>query len=286
MFVLVAPAMRADEYNKLTYLTFSGPVQVPGAVLPAGTYMLKLADPDSGRRVIQIWDQEGKKLFTTLLSIPDQMIEAQDEPVVLFTERPSGEPQAIKAWFYPSDRYGYEFVYPKDQAIKIAQATNASVLAQNETPKDDADVATRAGATVGRVNQSGQFEETRSARAEESAQPAPAPAQTPRPAPDPQASTPAAADQTPAPAAATQPSANRTGAASPAPARRPGASASAARSTDEGAATGTSTSRREAVGTSGELPNTASWLPVIQLLAALSLAGAVGARQLRQFNRR
>src|SRR5436190_21285619 len=97
---LFASGLRADEYNKLTYLTFSGPVQVPGVVLEGGTYMFKLADPEGSRRVIQIWDKEGTKLYTTLLTISDQQPEPKDDPVVLFRERPSGEPQAIKSWFY------------------------------------------------------------------------------------------------------------------------------------------------------------------------------------------
>src|SRR5437867_2764562 len=92
---LSTPHLRADEFNKMTYLTFSGPVQVPGVVLPAGNYMFKLADPESGRRVIQIWDKEGTHLYTTLLSIPDQVSKPSDDPVVLFKEKPADEPQAI-----------------------------------------------------------------------------------------------------------------------------------------------------------------------------------------------
>src|SRR5436190_10702936 len=66
--ILSTSQLRADEFNKMTYLTFSGPVQVPGVVLPAGDYMFKLADPDTGRRVIQVWDKEGTHLYTMLLS--------------------------------------------------------------------------------------------------------------------------------------------------------------------------------------------------------------------------
>jgi hypothetical protein len=305
MAVLIAPAIRADEYNKLTYLTFSGPVQVPGATLPAGTYMFKLADPESGRRVIQIWDQEGTKLFTTLLSIPDQLMEAKDEPVVLFSERPAGEPQAIKAWFYPADRYGYEFVYPKDQAMKIAQATHDSVLAQNETVADDADVATRAGAKVGRINEQGQFEEGQGARTEQTAADQSTTTQsvtpsTPEPAtpeavssaattpddPDDRAQSAAAAPAAPAPGSTTQPSANRTDAAAT-PAPRPAESTSA-RSQDSSAArtptaaTGTTRQTPEPAGTSGQLPNTASSWPLVQLLAGLSLAGSIAVHRLRK----
>jgi hypothetical protein len=33
----------ADELDQTTILTFSQPVEIPGQVLPAGTYVLKLA---------------------------------------------------------------------------------------------------------------------------------------------------------------------------------------------------------------------------------------------------
>jgi len=67
---LITGPARADEYTKQTFLTFSGPVALPGITLPAGTYMFKLADPESGRRTLQVWDKDGSKLYTTLLTIP------------------------------------------------------------------------------------------------------------------------------------------------------------------------------------------------------------------------
>jgi hypothetical protein len=92
-----APGVRADEYTKQTFLTFSGPVQLPGVTLAAGTYMFKLADPEFDRRVIQVWNKDGSKLYTTLLTIPDERMKVTAQPVVMFNERPSGEAQAIRS---------------------------------------------------------------------------------------------------------------------------------------------------------------------------------------------
>lgn len=160
---LFVAGVRASEYDKLTYFTFSGPVQVPGVVLPAGTYMFKLADPESGRRAIQIWDQEGKKLFTTLLTFTDQRMEVPKEPMVLFNEQPSGEPAAVRSWFYEGERTGYEFVYPKDQAMKIARATHGLVLATDERR---ADIAALHAAKVSRIDESGQAKDSSAAIAQ------------------------------------------------------------------------------------------------------------------------
>jgi hypothetical protein len=117
--------------------------------------MLKLADPESGRRAIQIWDKDGGNLITTLLTIPNERMEAPDEPVVLFSEQPIGQAAAVKAWFYPGDRIGQEFIYPKDQAMRIAQAANTPVLAYNND-NAGADTAAMRGAAVGRVDGAGQ----------------------------------------------------------------------------------------------------------------------------------
>jgi hypothetical protein len=129
---LVAPAARADEWNKKTILTFSGPVQVPGATLPAGSYVFKLADIPGNRHVVQVFDKDERKIYTTILAIPNERLEPTDKPVVLFAERASGTPQAVKVWYYPGDRTGDEFVYPRSQAMKIAKATHQRVLSYND----------------------------------------------------------------------------------------------------------------------------------------------------------
>jgi hypothetical protein len=152
--LLVALPASADVWNKKTFLTFSGPVQVPGATLPAGTYTFKLADLSGNRHVVQIFDKAEKKIFTTILAIPDQRLEPSDKPVVMFAERAAGTPQAVKAWFYPGETIGNEFVYPKSQAIAIAKATHETVLATNETSTETERMKS---AEVGRVNESGEM---------------------------------------------------------------------------------------------------------------------------------
>src|SRR2546427_10901456 len=129
--VALAPSARADEWNKKTILTFSGPVQIPGATLPTGTYVFKLADIAGNRHVVQVFDKGEKKIFTTILAIPNERLDPSDKPVLLFSERASGSPQAVKVWYYPGDQIGNEFVYPKTQAMRIAKDTHQSVLAMN-----------------------------------------------------------------------------------------------------------------------------------------------------------
>lgn len=118
----------ADDRNKATKLTFSGPVEVPGMALGAGTYWFQLADTRANRNIVQIWNEDHTQLIATILAIPDYRKHATDAPVVKFDERPTGTPEAIQAWFYPGDNLGQEFVYPKARATQLAQQVQRPVL--------------------------------------------------------------------------------------------------------------------------------------------------------------
>jgi hypothetical protein len=133
------PAARADDWNQRTVVTFSGPVEVPGQVLMPGTYVFKLADSAWDRNVVQVFNKDENHLYGTFLAIPDYHLKPADKTIITFDERPVGSPEAIKAWFYPGENYGHDFVYPKPKAITLAKANNTPVpsmpaeLAQNTT---------------------------------------------------------------------------------------------------------------------------------------------------------
>ena len=124
----------ADDYNRKTVFTFSGPVEIPGVhlkgygVLPAGTYVFKIVDSQSDRHIVQIFSEDEKTVYATILAIPNYRLKVTDKTVVTFRERPAGEPEALRAWFYPGRNWGEEFVYPKGRAIAIAQSSQTAVL--------------------------------------------------------------------------------------------------------------------------------------------------------------
>src|SRR5712664_1523610 len=113
----------ADERDKKTIVTFSAPVEIPGKALPAGTYVFKLLDSTSNRNIVQIFDKDEKQLYATILAIPDYRMEPSDKPVIKFEERAANAPEAVKAWFYPGDQYGQQFVYPHRRAVELAKRT-------------------------------------------------------------------------------------------------------------------------------------------------------------------
>jgi hypothetical protein len=132
--VLVVPTASADDWNRETVVTFSGPVEVPGVgaqTLPAGTYVFKIVDSLSDRHIVQIFSQDKTHVFTTILAIPNYRLKTTDKTVITFSERPAGQPEALRAWFYPGREWGEEFVYAKSRAVELAKETNQPVL---ETP--------------------------------------------------------------------------------------------------------------------------------------------------------
>jgi len=134
MGAVLAPNAQADAWNRKTVFTFSGPVEIPGVhlkgwgVLPAGTYVFKIFDSQSDRHIVQIFNQNETTVYATILAIPNYRLRATDKTVMTFRERPAGQPEALRAWFYPGRNWGEEFVYPKAKAIALAKATNTPVL--------------------------------------------------------------------------------------------------------------------------------------------------------------
>jgi hypothetical protein len=130
--LLVVSTARADDWNRKTVITFNDPVEVPGVGqhnLPAGTYVFKILDSQSDRHIVQIFNQDETQLLTTILAIPNYRLKTTDKTVITFRERPTGQPEALRAWFYPGHEWGEEFVYAKSRAIELARETNTPVLA-------------------------------------------------------------------------------------------------------------------------------------------------------------
>jgi hypothetical protein len=131
---IFAPVAKADETNRKTVITFSGPVEIPGVhlagwgVLPAGTYVFKILDSQSDRHIVQIFNKDETMIYATILAIPNYRLKATDKTVMTFSERPAGEPEALRAWFYPGRNWGEEFVYPKAKAVALSKAGNVPVL--------------------------------------------------------------------------------------------------------------------------------------------------------------
>lgn len=133
--VWMIPA-RADQWDKKTIVTFSRSIELPGIVLPAGTYVFKLLDTPGNRHVVQVFSKDEMHLFTTVLAIPNHRLTPTSDSVMRFNEAKKNNPEAMRAWFYPADNFGQEFVYPRKRAGELAASAQIPVLTAEVKPAE------------------------------------------------------------------------------------------------------------------------------------------------------
>lgn len=132
--VMTAAPARADTYDKLAYLTFSGAVQIPGATLNAGTYRFHLANPGTSRNVMQVLSYDGDTVYAMFLTHPDFRSVVTSDTVVRFREAPADVPPPVDSLFYPGESLGYQFVYPKGGPNMIAAVRPQPEITYSMTP--------------------------------------------------------------------------------------------------------------------------------------------------------
>jgi hypothetical protein len=102
-------------------------VEIPGQVLKPGTYVFKLMDSMSDRNIVEVFNKDESHLYGIFLAIPDYRLKPTSKTIITFEEREAGAPEAVKAWFFPGDNYGHDFVYPKAKAVELAKANKQPV---------------------------------------------------------------------------------------------------------------------------------------------------------------
>jgi hypothetical protein len=127
--MLLAPLVGAQARDQRTLLTFDQAVEIPGNTLEPGTYEFRLADSRADRHIVQVWNEQGTELIATLMAVPERRLEASGEALVSLATGEAGTKPALRAWFYPGERTGHRFVYPEEQARRIAERTQEEVLA-------------------------------------------------------------------------------------------------------------------------------------------------------------
>jgi hypothetical protein len=132
VLVVTARAAYADEWNKATKITVNQPFEIPGMILPAGTYVMKIADLTAERHVVQIFNEDESTVYATIIGIPNFRLEPTENTSITFYEAEAGRARALHAWFYPGYRYGVEFAYPEKRAGEIAAAAEEHVVAFKE----------------------------------------------------------------------------------------------------------------------------------------------------------
>src|SRR5579864_1951692 len=118
---------QADQWDKRTILTVDQPIQVTETLLEPGQYVLKLADSNSDRHIVQIFNSDQSRIIDTVLAIPNYRLQPTGHSRFAFWETPPASAKALRAWFYPGDNFGQEFRYPKRLAMLATTAPAAPV---------------------------------------------------------------------------------------------------------------------------------------------------------------
>jgi hypothetical protein len=129
-------AARADGANQSTMLTFSKPIEIPGQVLPAGTYLLKLPDPNN-LHLVQIFNMDQTRLYATLQTVSTQRPEPARDAAVTLADQGPGQPELFLRWFYPGNATGQEFVYSGHKEQQLTQDRQQTVVVKKTAEASD-----------------------------------------------------------------------------------------------------------------------------------------------------
>jgi hypothetical protein len=128
----------ADDANELTKITFSAPIQIPGKILPAGTYTFQQEDSNGNSHLVQIFNADGSVLYATLETVSTEQMKPGDDTTIVLAQPEAGGPDVLVKWFYPGRTTGHEFTYSKQQEQAIAQARQETFVGSHLMPSGEA----------------------------------------------------------------------------------------------------------------------------------------------------
>ena len=133
-FVLILElAAHADEDNQLTSISFSEAVQVPGRILPAGTYQFVLANNEANRDIVWIFNADRTQLFATVQTVPTERTRETNGTSITLAQGQDAQPAALVTWFYPGMDTGHEFIYSKQVETELAQDARRTLVEEHGT---------------------------------------------------------------------------------------------------------------------------------------------------------
>jgi hypothetical protein len=118
----------AQNFDERVFFTFSGPVELPGVALPAGKYIFRLPDPTSTHNVVQVLSGDGMTTYGIFFTLGADRLSPAPQPEIRFMEVPAGTPPPIRAYWNAGHTTGHEFIYPKEQARRLAKTSKEPVL--------------------------------------------------------------------------------------------------------------------------------------------------------------
>jgi hypothetical protein len=107
--VYVAPTLKHSALSPAEHiLSFSTPIEIPGARLPAGPYIFRLM----GERIVQVQSVTRSRVYATFFTIPSYGTGDESRERIKFELTGEDGLPRIVAWYLPWST-GHEFLYPK-----------------------------------------------------------------------------------------------------------------------------------------------------------------------------
>jgi len=124
-----------------TYFTFTHPVEIPGNVtLPAGRYEFRIIQTTTTRRLVEVRDASTEKVYATVLTVPAEHSGRSENWQIRFAEVHENQTPVLLFWWDGGRRLGHEFVYPREQALRLSRASRASIAMRTSPMSTAADL--------------------------------------------------------------------------------------------------------------------------------------------------
>jgi hypothetical protein len=129
----LGPATKADGWDKKTIVTFDQDVEIPGQVLPAGTYVFKLFRSSSNRNIVQIWTEHESQLVSTLMTVGDSYPNPSGEAYFVLDMRGTDEgyPPVVTSWFFGGSDEGRDFIYSGYSTTRVVNSQYQTTYPDN-----------------------------------------------------------------------------------------------------------------------------------------------------------
>lgn len=141
-----APQAAAAQDRAAT-VEFTTITRLPGITLQPGKYVFRLGEPVTKQNVVEVYSADGTKKIATLLTV-DYAAPAAGNSTVVFEKT---NPPVVRAWYFPGETVGREFVYTEDEAKTIYATASVPVLYATWNPGDRTAVGTVQVQTVGQA---------------------------------------------------------------------------------------------------------------------------------------
>jgi hypothetical protein len=126
-FLFVLPVARADEWNQAMKFTFSQPVQIPGRVLPAGTYIFELVS-NINHELVRVSSPDRNTVFALIQAIPTYQRSLSGKSAIILAKQGESQPEAVVAWSYAGQVESHQLLYPKQVRSELAKDKQDTIV--------------------------------------------------------------------------------------------------------------------------------------------------------------